>query len=247
MKFSPPLQKAKLVKRYKRFLADIELPDGRIITIHCPNTGSMKNCAVPGSLIWYSTSDNPKRKYAHTWEHVSVGNVDCAEQGFRAGINTHRANALVIEAIEENIIEELQGYDSLRAEVKYGSENSRIDLLLQKVGERCFVEVKSVTLGLGEGLGAFPDAVTARGSKHLRELVAQKKQGDRAVLLFCVQHTGISEVRPADEIDPQYGQTLRMAAGAGIEIYAYGTKISDQEIKMTEKIPVHWSKTASLD
>ncbi|MBL4864999.1 MAG: DNA/RNA nuclease SfsA [Pseudomonadales bacterium] len=237
MKFSPPLQEATLIKRYKRFLADIQLPNGEIVTIHCPNTGSMKNCAEPGRKVWYSTSDNPKRKYPCTWEHVAVGN---AMKDYRAGINTHRANGLVAEAIEAGVIKELQGYDSLKAEVKYGEERSRIDFLLQTGDMRCYVEVKSVTLGMGEGLGAFPDAVTTRGSKHLRELMAQKQQGDRAVLMFCVQHTGISEVRPADEIDPVYGQTLRDAVASGVEIFAYGTKIGAEEIKITEKIPVYW-------
>ncbi|MBV1881836.1 MAG: DNA/RNA nuclease SfsA [Pseudomonadales bacterium] len=237
MKFIPPLQEAKLVKRYKRFLADIQLPGGDIVTIHCPNTGSMKNCAEPGSKVWYSTSDNPKRKYPNTWEQVSVGNE---QKGLRAGINTHRANKLVFEAIEDGVIKELQGYGSIKAEVQYGDERSRIDFLLQTGDDRCYLEVKSVTLGLGNGKGAFPDAVTTRGTKHLRELMTQRQRGDRAVLLFCVQHTDIAEVTPADDIDPVYGETLRMAAESGVEILAYGTAITSEEIKITGKIPVSW-------
>ncbi|MBL4793954.1 MAG: DNA/RNA nuclease SfsA [Pseudomonadales bacterium] len=235
MKFSPPFEEAVLIKRYKRFLADIQLPGGDVITIHCPNTGSMKNCAEPGSSVWYSTSDNPKRKYPNTWEIVSVG-----DERHLAGVNTHRANALITEAIEGGVIEELQGYDRITAEVKYGSENSRIDMLLERERERCYVEVKNVTLWMGGDLGVFPDSVTTRGTKHLRELILQKEQGDRSVLVFCVQHSGIKEVRPADDIDPEYGRVLREAAERGVEIIAYAARMSREEIKVTEKIPVYW-------
>ena len=170
MKFDPPLQTATLIKRYKRFMADVELSNGEVLTLHCPNTGSMKNCAEPGSQVWFSDSGNPKRKYPHTWELVSV------EGNFVAGINTNRANALVKEALENNVVPALSGYDELRSEVKYGEENSRIDLLLERGDERCYVEVKNVTLGMGDGLGMFPDAVSARGTKHLRELKQMVEQ-----------------------------------------------------------------------
>lgn len=232
MKFDPVLSSGTLIKRYKRFLADIELPGGEIITIHCPNTGSMKNCNEPGSAVLFSDSGNPKRKYRHTWEAVAVG-----DGGVHwAGINTGLANKLVQEALQNQVIAELRGYESLRTEVKYGNENSRIDLLLEGPGS-CFVEVKNVTLGEGE-TGYFPDAVTERGRKHLRELAAMVAQGYRAVLLFCVQHTGVTEVRPADHIDPGYGETLRAVLAQGVEAYAYQAEISAAEIRLVRPLSI---------
>lgn len=239
MKFNPSLEQGKLIKRYKRFLADIQLADGSEMTLHCANTGSMKNCQTPGSDVWFSRSHNPKRKYPCTWEVVAVNH------GFLAGINTARANALVKEAIENGTIKPLQHYDSIKAEVPYGEEKSRIDFLLEKTDaggdDKCYVEVKSVTLGESEGtwqgLGLFPDAVTERGRKHLRELIAAKKH-HRAVLIFCVQHTGITKVVPADAIDPEYGKVLRQAIAAGVEVYAYRAAISAEEITLMDAIPV---------
>ena len=235
MKFDPSLESGTLIKRYKRFLADVRLTNGDQITIHCPNTGSMKNCLSEGSSCWFSHSDNPRRKYPCTWE------IATTPTGFLAGVNTGRANALVKEAIESGTIAELQGYRSLRTEVKYGAENSRIDLLLeahpQHGEQRCYVEVKNVTLDMGNGLGLFPDSVSTRGSKHLRELAAVAEQGDRAVLLYCVQHSGIERVMPADDIDPEYGRTLRMAMAAGVEVLAYRAKLSADEIVLTEAVP----------
>lgn len=232
MKFSPPLLHGKLLKRYKRFLADVELPSGEQITIHCPNTGSMKNCNDPGADVWFSDSQNPKRKYQHTWEIVAV-----AEGTAKAGINTGLANKLVKEAIVDGVIKELQGYGSIRTEVKYGHENSRIDLLLENEGQQCFVEVKNATLGEGE-VCYFPDAVTERGRKHLRELAAMVEEGHRAVLLFAVQHTGVKEMRPADHIDSAYGETLRAVKAAGVEVLAYQACINEQEIYLHKQLPV---------
>ncbi len=211
MEFNPSLQQGKLIKRYKRFLTDIELADGSVITIHCPNTGSMKNCLFPGETVWFSTSDNPKRKYPHTFEIMTTPTGDMI------GVNTGRANDLAEEGIRSGAITELQGYRNLKREVKYGDENSRIDLFLSD-GEQanCYVEVKSCTL-LENNCGYFPDAVTSRGQKHLRELILMKQQGYRAVLLFLVQHTGITKVAPADHIDPEYGQLLREAAKKGLK------------------------------
>ena len=236
MKFEPPLQQAVLLKRYKRFLADVTLDDGHTATIHCPNTGSMKNCVVAGSHCWYSTSSNPKRKYPHTWE------IATAPDGALAGVNTGRSNALVVEGIETGVIEELQGYDSLRTEVAYGTERSRIDILLQgrdgDAGTRCYVEVKNVTLGEPGGLGLFPDAVSARGSKHLRELMSMVERGDRAVLVYCVQHTGIRWVEAAAAIDPLYAETLRQAMALGVEVVAYKASLSPGEIVLRVPVPV---------
>jgi len=228
------LHPATLLRRYKRFLADIGLPNGEIITTHCPNTGSMKNCLLADSPCWYSTSRVATRKYPHTLEVVTTPG------SFWAGINTVRANVLVESAIQQGIITELAGYAMLRREVVYGQEKSRIDFLLENDDERGYVEVKNVTFMESEGQGLFPDAVSERGSKHLRELIQMVHDGHRAVLFFCVQHTGIEWVEPADAIDPVYGKTLRMAIAAGVEVIAYGAEIKPElgVIALRKKLPV---------
>lgn len=239
-KASGAWQSGALIRRYKRFLADVQLADGSQITIHCPNTGSMKNCVLPGSPCWFSRSDNAKRKYPHTWEVATVPGDHLA------GVNTGRANALVERAIAQGVIAELQGYAQLRREVRYGREGSRIDFLLQGADSAgahrpdCYLEVKSVTLMEAEGQGLFPDAVSTRGRKHLRELIEVARAGYRAVLLFCVQHTGIEWVEPADTIDPAYGEALREAAAEGVELLAYRARIEpDQgDITLTRRLPV---------
>ncbi len=228
-------QSGTLLRRYKRFLADVRLPDGTEITIHCPNTGSMRHCVLPESPCWFSDSGNPKRKYRHTWEVATVPG------GHLAGVNTGRANALVRAAIERGVIAELQEYETVRGEVRYGQEKSRIDLLLEAEGlADCYVEVKSVTLMEAPGQGWFPDAVSQRGSKHLRELAQMVSEGHRAVLFFCVQHTGIDWVEPADAIDPVYGETLRDAMAAGVEVLAYKAEIEPGagRIELSQRLPV---------
>ncbi|MCP8899240.1 DNA/RNA nuclease SfsA [Gilvimarinus xylanilyticus] len=234
MKAVKPWQKGVLVKRYKRFLADIIDAEGQALTIHCPNTGSMRECISEGSPCWYSHSDSKTRKYPHTWE------VATTPSGHWAGINTGRANHLVREALDAGLIEPLADYSQIQAEVKYGAEKSRIDFLLSGNGPDCYVEVKSVTLMEAPGEGLFPDAVSARGTKHLRELISMVEQGHRAVLLFCVQHTGIERVSPADHLDPAYGKTLREAAHAGVEVLAYGARIDPEnsEIALDRALPV---------
>lgn len=233
MKIEPPLEQAILLKRYKRFLADIRLANGEEMTIHCPNTGSMKNCWAPETPCWFSRSNDPKRKLPGTLEITST------PDGVLVGVNTGRPNKLVREAIESGVIAELQGYSEIRPEVKYGDENSRIDLLLVDGERRCYVEVKNTTLGVGDGRVLFPDAVTTRGTKHLRELMAMVEQGHRAVLVFCVQHSGAQSVGPADEIDPVYGQTLREAMDAGVEVLAYGCDLSAEEISLRSALPFY--------
>ena len=217
------LYPALLRRRYKRFLADVTLPDGCEITVHCPNTGSMKNCVLPDSPCWYSVSESKTRKYAQTLEVVSTpGN-------YLAGINTGRANTLVEEALIAGTVRELQGYRTLKREQVYGQEKSRIDFLLSDnlLDRRtCYVEIKNVTLMETDGEGYFPDAVSTRGSKHLRELMMMVQLGHRAVLLFCVQHNGIKTVRPADHIDAVYGKSLREASAAGVELLAYAADFS---------------------
>ena len=233
---SKPLQlfAAQLIQRYKRFLADVILPNGETITVHCPNTGSMKNCIQPMSPCWYSTSQSAARKYPNTLEIVTTPSNDLA------GINTSRSNNLVADAICTGVISELQGYDITRREVVYGNEKSRIDFLLERNNEKCFVEVKNVTLMESKGQGLFPDAVSERGTKHLRELMQMKRDGHRAVLLYCVQHTGIKWIEPADAIDPLYGKTLREAVAAGVDVFAYGAdmKPAESRIVLDKKIAI---------
>ncbi len=238
MQLQNKLQAGVLLKRYKRFLADITTQAGERITIHCPNTGSMKNCQEPGSRVWYSDSENPKRKYACTWEIVEV------DKQHLVGINTAAANKLAHEAIVSARIPELSSYESIRTEVAYGEQKSRIDLLLEGSADdpdaQCYVEVKNVSLGLGDGLGSFPDAVTSRGQKHLQELLHMRSLGHRAVLLFCVQHSGIRRIEPADDIDPEYGRLLREVAAKGVEVLAYGAQfdLENSRIELRQRIPV---------
>lgn len=234
MQFEPALESATLLKRYKRFLADIELDNGEIRTIHCANTGAMTGCATPGNNVWYSTSDNPKRKYPNSWELSETA------QGHRICINTARANQLAVEAIENNVISELLGYDQLQTEVKYGNENSRIDILLSASDKsKCYIEVKSVTLldeESSSGQGYFPDAVTTRGQKHLRELTEMAQNGSRAILLFTVLHSGIEKVSAAHHIDAKYSTLLKQAQDAGVEVLCYKAELSNTEIKLISTI-----------
>ena len=232
MKFKQPLTRGALIKRYKRFLADIELDDGSVVTAHTPNTGSMLSCCAPGSRVWLSKSGNPERKYALSWELVE------AVPGVLVGINTGLPNKLVGAAIQDGTIEELQGYGVMRREVRYGAENSRIDLLLEGEGKPdCYVEIKNVTLAR-DGIGYFPDAVSERGSKHLRELAQVAMEGKRAVICFCVQRKDVNEVRPADGIDAKYGATLRQVLDAGVEAIAWRAQVCADEIRIDTKLPV---------
>lgn len=232
MKFEQKLIEGTLVKRYKRFLADVELGGGEIVTAHTPNTGSMRGCCSPGSRVWLSRSANPRRKYPLSWELVE------AEPGVLVGINTALPNRLVSEAIESGIVRELQGYPSLRFEVPYGKENSRIDILLEdERHNRCFVELKNVTLVENE-LALFPDAVSKRGTKHLRELIAMHRAGCRSVILYCVQREDARQMAPADDIDAEYGRTLREAVDAGVEAIAYRARIRPDEITLDTGLPV---------
>ncbi|WP_261884856.1 DNA/RNA nuclease SfsA [Vibrio pomeroyi] len=236
MHFNPPLESATLIKRYKRFLTDIKLPDGSERTIHCANTGAMTGCATPGNTVWYSTSDNAKRKYPNSWE------ISETDKGHRICVNTARANQLAVEAIENGTIVELLGYNALRTEVKYGSENSRIDILLEDNEKPpCYIEVKSVTLldeqqASTEGQGFFPDAVTTRGQKHLRELTEMVESGNRAVLLFTVLHSGIEKVSAAHHIDAKYSLLLKQAQDAGVEVLCYKAELSSTQIQLKQSV-----------
>lgn len=234
MKFDPPLLKGTLERRYKRFLADVRLENGDRITAHCPNTGSLLGCAEPGFEVWLSHSAKPGRKYPHTWELVKVrGRVT-------VGINTGRSNRLVEEGLAGGVITRLGGYPRIRREVRFGEENSRVDLVLEDHGTRprCFLEVKNVTAAVDKGIALFPDAVSARGTRHLRELVRVVEAGSRAAVCFCVQRSDVGEVRPADDIDPAYGAALREALAAGVEAVAYRARVSPRGIRLTDEVPV---------
>lgn len=235
MHFEPALIEGRLLRRYKRFLADIELPGAGQITAHCPNTGSMLGCAQPGSRVWVSRSEDPRRKLGFTWQLVETAD------GSMACINTALPNRLVGQWLADDAIPALAGYRTRRAEVRYGQERSRIDWLLQdheSGSADAYLEVKNVTLGEA-GTGYFPDAVTERGRKHLRELMAMRDAGARAVLLFCVNHTGVSEVRPADHIDPAYGELLREADHHGVELLAVRSSISPAGIDIDQGLAVY--------
>ncbi len=232
MYFDPPLIDGILLRRYKRFLADIRLSCGTIVTAHTANTGAMTGCCTPGARVWLSKSRNEKRKYPFTWELVE------SPSGKLVGINTQRSNHLVKEAILAGVITPLKGYQNILSEVRYGNENSRIDLMLvDHVEKKCFVEVKNVTLVEGD-TAKFPDAVSVRGGKHLRELMEMVHLGHRAVLLFCVQREDARTVCPADDIDPRYGELLRLADRTGVEVMAYGAQLTYESIKLHRRLPV---------
>ena len=232
MKLPQPLIEATLIRRYKRFLADVRLPDGEITTAHCPNTGSMEGCAEPGSPVLLSRSMNQKRKLPFTLELVAVN-------GYWVGINTMRANSLVREAITQGVVPELSGYEDILSEVRYGT-NSRIDLLLSGDAGLCHVEVKNVPLVKGEK-ALFPDAVTTRGQKHLRELMQVVQAGGRGVIFFVVQREDAHTFGAADSIDPNYGKLLRLAIQNGVEALTYQAQVGSQEIFLTRPLPIDLS------
>ena len=228
MIFDPPLLPGRLVRRYKRFLADVEI-EGRVETVHCANPGSMMGLAEPGSPVWLSRSANPARKLALTWELVEV-------KGTLVGINTGYANRLAEEALGRGLIPALAGYQSWRREVAYGA-GSRIDFLLTGPDRPlCYVEVKSVTLARGEA-AEFPDSVTARGTRHLKELVEMRRLGARSVMLFLAQRQDCQSFAVAGDIDPAYAAALAAASGAGVEILAYGCRVSRQGIELGGALP----------
>lgn len=227
MRFPTRLISGTLIQRYKRFLADVELTDGRIVTAHCTNTGSMLGCKEPGSAVLLSRSDNPNRKLPYTWEMIKVNRS-------WVGINTMHPNRLVHEAVQDGTIAELHGYDMIRREVKV-SEHTRLDLSLQRGDQTCFVEVKNVTAAI-DGAAAFPDAVSERATKHLKELMRLKRLGHRAAIVFVVQRGDCRHFRPADEIDQEYGRWLRKAVKAGVEALPYCAKVTPKEIVLTERL-----------
>ncbi|MCC5854474.1 MAG: DNA/RNA nuclease SfsA [Idiomarina sp.] len=227
MQFEPPLKPAVLIRRYKRFLADVTTPDGHTLTIHCPNTGAMTGCAEPGATIWYSTSTSKTRKYPHTWELTQTPKDWIC-------VNTHRANLLVEQAISEMPPPSLTEYHNCQREIRYG-DKSRIDLLFTSTHEPdCYVEVKSVTL-LEAGQGYFPDTVSVRGARQLTEMTQLLAQGHRAMVVYAVLHTGIDSVKCATHIDPQYCHAIQVARNAGLEIMEAHYELSEKGVKF-----LHW-------
>lgn len=239
MRFDPPLIPARLLRRYKRFLADVELEDGRRLTVHCPNTGSMLGCAEPGSRVWLSESGNPDRKYPHTWEQVEV---DDGRGATVVGVHTGRTNALVAEAVEQGRIPGLPSEGQLRREVylprEDGGRRHRVDLVWDADGGPWFIEVKNVTAAVADGVAVFPDAVSERGRSHVETLGRMAADGARCMVVFAVQRSDVGAVAPADSIDPAFGEALRRAAGQGLALRAIRGEASAQGIELSDPIPV---------
>jgi sugar fermentation stimulation protein A len=233
MKFPDPLIRGKLIKRYKRFLTDVELANGEVVIAHCANPGSMLSVNDPGSEVWLSPARNPDRKLRYTWELIRVGDT-------LVGINTSLPNSIVEAAVNAGTIPELAGYATMRREVKYG-KNSRIDLLLEDPARLpCYVEVKNVTMRRGlesKGLAEFPDAVTTRGAKHLVELANMVAKGARAVMLYLVQREDCSAFDIARDIDPTYAAGLATAMANGVEVLCYGCHLNAERITLSNPIP----------
>ena len=226
----PPLIPGILIKRYKRFLADIELPGGEIVTAHCPNSGSMTTCSEAGRPVYISRADNPKRKLKYTWELIEMPES-------LVGVNTLVPNRLVARTILSGQVEALSGYEHLTREVKVG-DHSRIDLCLSShQGKRCYVEVKNCTL-VENGRASFPDAVTTRGLKHLNELQGLVEAGHRGVIFYLIQRMDARLFAPADHIDPDYGRGLRKAIENGVEILVYDVTIDPTQICLNKEIPI---------
>jgi sugar fermentation stimulation protein A len=235
MRFPAPLIPAILIRRYKRFLADVTLPDGSEITVHVANPGSMLGLNEPGARVWLSKSDNPTRKLPYSWELVQV---DFGSGPELVGVNTAHPNRLVAEALAAGRIPPLCDYPSHRREVRYG-EGSRVDFLLERDGgPACFLEVKNVHMMRAPRRAEFPDAVTARGARHLDELAREAGQGARSVLLFLVQIGSAEGVSLARDIDPAYGRAFDRARGAGVETMALRCRVSLEGIEIVDTIPV---------
>jgi sugar fermentation stimulation protein A len=228
MEFREKLVHGTLIKRYKRFLADVMLDDGNVVVAHCTNSGSMKSCLENGAEVYLSPVTDPKRKTRFTWEMIKIN-------GSWVGINTGNPNKLAFEAISSGLIPELSGYTNVMREVVF--DDSRFDVFAENETEKCFVEVKNVTLKEGK-YALFPDAVTTRGQKHLKTLMEVKAVGMRAVMLYIVQRTDVEVFAPAIGIDPEYAKALKLAVDAGVELIVIQVKVSPQRIEITRKLPV---------
>ncbi|HAF29784.1 MAG TPA: DNA/RNA nuclease SfsA [Bacteroidales bacterium] len=227
MKFNTPLIHGRLIKRYKRFLADVKLDNGEIITAHCTNSGSMKSCLEDNAEVYLTPIDDPNRKTKFTWEMIKIN-------GDWVGINTGNPNKLAFEAIKNGDIEKLKGYTEVQREVKFG--DSRFDVMAKNDKETCFIEVKNVTYKEGD-YALFPDAVTTRGKKHLETLIKVKEQGMRAVMLYIIQRMDVSVFAPAKEIDPEYSKSLKKAFEKGVEIIPMQAKVTPEKIELVKELP----------
>lgn len=227
MKFPEKLVHGTLVKRYKRFLADVKLDDGTVVVAHCTNSGSMKSCLEDGAEVYLTPVNDPKRKTKFTWEMIKIG-------GDWVGINTGNPNKLVFEAISSGTIPELSGYNKVQREVKFG--DSRFDVYAENEKEKCFVEVKNVSMKEGE-YALFPDAVTTRGQKHLKTLMEVKARGMRAVMLYVIQRSDVKIFAPAKDIDPAYANLLKEAINAGVEVIPIQAKVTPTSISFFQKLP----------
>jgi len=227
MKFESPLIPGKLIRRYKRFLADVQLEDGSIVVAHCTNSGSMISCIEEGARVYLSPAKDPKRKTRFTWEMIEINNS-------WVGINTSIPNQLVFEAVRDQEIPQLTGYTFVKREVKF--EDSRFDVYAENEHEKCFIEVKNVSMKVGDA-ALFPDAVTSRGRKHLETLVRVKEQGIRAVMVYVIQRMDVNSFGPARHIDPNYADALEKARNAGVEVIALQAKVSPEEIQIVGELP----------
>jgi sugar fermentation stimulation protein A len=235
MRFPSPLRRGRLLQRYKRFLADVALDSGEVVTATCPNTGSMLGLTTPGSPVWLSERASATRKYRHTWEMVEA---DLGQGPALVGINTGHPNTLVAEAIGAGRIKALADFASLRREVRYGTA-SRIDILLEDARKGlAYVEVKNVHLSRKAGLAEFPDCVTARGIKHLRELAAMVRAGHRGVMLFLIQRADARRFAVAADLDPAYAAAFEQARAAGVEAFAYRCRMALDEIRLDKPVPI---------
>jgi len=232
MEYQTPLIEGILIKRYKRFLADIQLRNNDIVTAHTPNTGAMLGCSTPGLKTWLKDTENPKRKYPYSWELVQT------DSGITVGINTLLANKLVLEGMQRGIVSDTHKYTSIRSEVAYIDKSSRIDFLLQSPElPDCFLEVKNVTL-VKDNAAYFPDAVSLRGLKHLRVLIDNVKNGNRSIMLYCIQRNDAKTFSPARHIHPEYADLLRDAVDSGVEALAYQCNVSPTNIDITTSVPI---------
>ncbi len=226
MKFETPLIPGKLIKRYKRFLADVQLEDGSIVVAHCTNSGSMISCIEEGARVYLSPAKDPKRKTRFTWEMIEIDNS-------WVGINTSIPNQLVFEAVRDQQIPQLRGYTFVKREVKF--EDSRFDVYAENEKEKCFIEVKNVSMKVGDA-ALFPDAVTTRGRKHLETLIRVKEQGIRAVMVYIIQRMDVNAFGPARNIDPDYADALEKAKNAGVEVIALQAKVNPEGIQIIKEL-----------
>ncbi len=233
MEFATPLVPARLIRRYKRFLADVVLPDGAEAVAHCPNPGSMMGMAAPDTKIWLEPNDDPRKKLKYGWRLIEQAD------GHFVGVDTSLPNRIVGPVLQTNLIAGLPEYHTVKAEVKY-AENSRIDFLLTG-SKQTYVEVKSVTLSRQKGLAEFPDSVTARGAKHLSALTQMVQEGHRAVMLYVVQRTDCAALSLAADIDPDYAAAFAAARNAGVQVLAMDCHIDAQGISLNKSLPFVWA------